>query len=125
MPDTLAEHLRTLEQRRCAALARNDAQALSNLFHPQLLYTHGTGRRDNAQSFLERVDNGYFKFSAIDCVIDHVTIAGDTACLVGTMQADLTVEGSPKKLHNRFLSVWHCAQGAWRFLAYQPAPAGS
>jgi ketosteroid isomerase-like protein len=49
-------------------------------------------------------------------------LVGNTALVIGQMNADLTVNGSSKKLNNNVLAVWIKDTGDWKFVAYQPTP---
>jgi hypothetical protein len=54
--------------------------------------------------------------------IEDIVLIGDTALILGQMNADLTVNEIHKSLANSALSVWIKEGGTGRFLAYQPTP---
>jgi ketosteroid isomerase-like protein len=47
---------------------------------------------------------------------------GDTALVLGEMNADLTAGGVRKQLRNNALAVWVRDGGTWKLIGYQPTP---
>lgn len=114
--------IRDLEDRRFTAMIESDFDALRDLSHPALVYTHSSGDTDSLESYLDKCRAGYYVYHSITHPIDFVTVIDDVALVVGEMHAELTVNGKPVVLHNRSLAVWKDTGHGWRFLAYQPTP---
>jgi hypothetical protein len=115
-----ADIIRALEDRRFDAIVTRDFDTFAELAHPGLAYTHSSGALDTLTSYLGKCKSGYYVYHRIDHPIDTITVVGDTAVVIGEMNADLTVGGLRKQLANRSLAVWTRADGTWKFLAYQP-----
>ena len=116
------QQVRDLEDRRFAAMVAGDFDAFAAVCHPNLIYTHSTGVTDTLGSYLEGCRSGYYDYHRIEHPVDRVVIVGDTALVLGEMNADLTVGGRRKQVHNSSLAVWVRDGGAWRLIGYQPTP---
>lgn len=114
--------IRELEDRRYSAVVDEDFDTLESLCHSGLVYTHSRGDRDSRASYLAKLRQGYYKYQRIDHPIDEVLLVGDTAVVVGEMNAELWVDGIAKKLTNAAIAIWTKDSGSWKFLAYQPTP---
>ncbi|NUH42567.1 nuclear transport factor 2 family protein [Streptomyces samsunensis] len=115
-----ANVIRELENRRFDAIVARDFDTFAELAHTSLAYTHSNGTLDTLESYLEKCKSGYYVYHRIDHPIDTITVVGDTAVVIGEMNADLTAGGTRKKLANSSLAVWTRVNGTWKFLAYQP-----
>lgn len=111
-----------LEERRYQAVVDGDYDAFEDLCHQRLVYTHSLGDRDTLSSYLEKLRKGFYRYHRIDHPIEDIVLIGDTALVLGQMNADLTVNGTHKTLANSALSVWIKEGETWKFLAYQPTP---
>ncbi|WP_433281568.1 NAD(P)-binding domain-containing protein [Pseudonocardia xinjiangensis] len=114
------EQIRELEDRRYDAIVAGDFDGFAKLAHPDLAYTHSTGDTDTLESYLEKCRAGFYDYHRIDHPVDRITVVGDTAIVVGEMNADLTAGGVQKTLTNRCLAVWVRSGGDWKLLGYQP-----
>ena len=114
--------VRGLEEARLKAMARNDAQALADLCSEQLIYTHGTARRDSKEQLVLKIRRGTYVFQEIDADTEAIVIVNDTACIAGVVSFVVVVDGQKKTLRHSYLSVWCRSDGVWQFLAYQPTP---
>ncbi|WP_433559602.1 NAD(P)-binding domain-containing protein [Pseudonocardia xinjiangensis] len=114
------EQIRELEDRRYDAIVAGDFDGFAKLAHPDLAYTHSTGDTDTLESYLEKCRAGFYDYHRIDHPVDRITVVGDTAIVVGEMNADLTAGGVQKTLANRCLAVWVRSGGDWKLLGYQP-----
>ncbi|MEU3861706.1 nuclear transport factor 2 family protein [Streptomyces sp. NPDC028722] len=119
MTATDADVIRDLEKLRFDTLVERDLQAFTDLAHPDLAYTHSSGTLDTLDSFVAKCESAYYAYHRIDHLIEQVTVAGDTAVVIGEMSVDMTAGGIRRKLANRSLGVWTRADGTWRLLAHQ------
>lgn len=119
-PDT--QVVTELERRRFAAVVAGDFDGFAALCHPDLIYTHSTGVTDDLDSYLARCRAGYYVYHRVDHPITRLVIAGDTALVLGEMNADLTAGGVRKQLRNSSLAVWVRDGGTWKLIGYQPTP---
>ncbi|MFF2842396.1 nuclear transport factor 2 family protein [Paenarthrobacter sp. NPDC057981] len=114
--------IEALEAQRYQSIVDGDYDTFEGLCHQNLVYTHSRGDRDTLQSYLNKLRKGFYKYHRIDHPIDDILLVGDTALVLGQMNADLTVNGTEKTLANNALSVWVKTGETWKFLAYQPTP---
>ncbi|WP_063002313.1 nuclear transport factor 2 family protein [Nocardia mikamii] len=112
--------IRSLEDRRYAAVIAGDVDGFLALAHRDLVYTHSNAEVDTLDSYVEKLRSGHYVYHHIDHPVRGVVVAGDTAVVVGEMHADLTAGGVRKKLANRALAVWVRDRDRWLLLAYQP-----
>ncbi len=114
--------IETLETKRYKAVVDGDYDAFEGLCHQRLVYTHSLGDRDTLTSYLDKLRKGFYTYHRIDHPIEDIVVIGDTALVLGQMNADLTVNGTQKSLANSALSVWVKEGDTWKFIAYQPTP---
>ncbi|GAA5110541.1 nuclear transport factor 2 family protein [Haloechinothrix salitolerans] len=116
-----------LEAKRYQAVVDGEFDVFRSLCHPDLVYTHSDGSRDSVDSYLDKCRSGFYVYHQVDHPVDEVLLAGDTAVVVGQMNASITAGGKRKQLVNNSIAVWVKDNGTWLLLAYQPTPclAGS
>ncbi|MDN3060088.1 nuclear transport factor 2 family protein [Streptomyces sp. SRF1] len=119
-----ADVVRELERRRFRAIVQRDFDGFAELAHPELSYTHSSGTLDTLESFVGKCESTYFVYHRIEHVIDSVTVAGDTAVVVGEMRVHMTAGGMRRRLDNRSLGVWARVDGTWKLLAHQATAKG-
>jgi ketosteroid isomerase-like protein len=122
MADQDIARILELEDERFDAVLAKDFDAFARLCHPRLSYTHSNGLRDTLESYVEQCRAGVYDYQRIDHPVEEVILVGDTALVIGRMDADLQVNGRPTRLDNGSLAVWTREGGTWKFLAYQPSP---
>ncbi|MDL4773932.1 MULTISPECIES: nuclear transport factor 2 family protein [Thermomonosporaceae] len=116
------ETVRQLDRKRFEALLAQDADALAELCHPELMLTHTDGAPENYESYLRKIRESAWVFQRIDHPVHRISLVGDTAVVLGEMDADFTVGGAVKHLSNITLAVWVREDGKWRMLAFHPTP---
>ncbi|TDD77763.1 nuclear transport factor 2 family protein [Actinomadura rubrisoli] len=117
-----AETIRLLDRKRFEALIAQDADALAELCHPELVLTHTNGATETYESYIRKLRDRVWDFHRIDHPVHRISLAGDTAVVLGEMEADFTAGGEPKHLSNVTLAVWVREDGKWRLLAFHPTP---
>jgi hypothetical protein len=116
------DEVRAAEDLRYEALLGPDLPTLERLFHDRLSYAHSSGVRDTKHEYLEKIRDGYYDYARIDHPVERVDVLGDTAVVVGRMNADLTVQGTAKALDVLALAVWTRTAGEWQLIAYASTP---
>lgn len=111
-----------LENSRYEAVLNADFEAFADLCHPDLVYAHSNGERDDLGSYMEKCRQGVYVYHRIEHPVERVKIVGNVALVLGEMQADLTIKGTRTSLDNTALAVWVRAGSSWKLLAYQPTP---
>jgi ketosteroid isomerase-like protein len=111
-----------LERQRYAAMVDGDFDGFAAVCHPDLIYTHSTAVTDTLASYLAKCRDGYYRYHRIEHPVTKIVVTGDTALVLGEMNADLTAGGVRKQLRNSSLAVWVRAGGTWKLIGYQPTP---
>ena len=117
------EHaLADVERRRYEAMMQAVIAALREVLDDLLVYAHSNSATDDKQSYLAKVQAGYFRYESISIEEQSTLVLSDVALLRGRMRAVGLLNGSPLTLDNRFLAVVRNSGGQWRLLSYQPTP---
>ena len=114
------DEVAALEDARFKAMRERDWPTLERLFSDQLNYTHSTGVQDGKASYLAAMQDGTYRYFAMEVVSREVRLFGDTALAFSHVRTHLESRGQEKRLDNKILAVWVREAGAWRFAAYQP-----
>lgn len=117
--------IRRTDDARVAALLRNDTVALRGIFHPDCIYTHGSGRVQTGEDYLATLDREDLRYLAMRYeTAPHVQLSGDTAVVSGRVQ--LTARGRTGPANERVMAataVYLRQDGPWRLLSFQSTPA--
>lgn len=111
--------LREYEDRRYDAIVAGDVDGFAALAHPDLVYVHSSATVDTLEAYRDKVASGFYDYHRIDHPVHRIVITGDTAYVLGEMHADVTVNGTVKRLDNAALAVWTRTDEGWRLLTYQ------
>jgi hypothetical protein len=111
-----------MERRRYEAMRRADIAVLREVLDDALIYAHSNTAMDDKESYLTKVQAGYFRYESITIEEQTTLVLSDVALLRGRMRARGLLNGSPLILDNRFLAVVRNLGGQWRLLSYQPTP---
>ena len=111
-----------MERRRYEAMKRADIAVLREVLDDLLVYAHSNAATDDKESYLAKVQAGYFRYESISIEEQSTLVLSGVALLRGRMRAVGLLNGSPLTLDNRFLAVVRNSGGQWRLLSYQPTP---
>jgi hypothetical protein len=111
-----------VERRRYEAMRQADIAVLRDVLDDLLIYAHSNSATDDKESYLAKVQSGYFRYESISIEEQSTLVLSDVALLRGRMRALGLLNGSPLTLDNRFLAVVRHSGGQWRLLSYQPTP---
>lgn len=111
-----------MERRRYEAMRQGDIAVLRDVLDDQLIYAHSNAATDDKESYLAKVQSGYFRYESISIEEQSMLVLSDVALLRGRMRARGLLNGSSLLLDNRFLAVVRNSGGQWRLLSYQPTP---
>ncbi|MGU3431952.1 nuclear transport factor 2 family protein [Actinomycetes bacterium M1A6_2h] len=120
--DATKAEILDLETKRYQAVIDGDLDAFRSYCHPDLVYTHSDGSRDTVDSYVKKVETGFYVYHRIDHPTDDILVSGNTAVVVGEMNASIKANGTEKELVNKCIAVWVREHGSWLLLAYQPTP---
>ncbi|WP_426413380.1 nuclear transport factor 2 family protein [Bradyrhizobium ganzhouense] len=119
---TSDQEIAEVERRRYEAMKKADVNVLREVLDDLLVYAHSNSETDDKESYLARVQTGYYRYESISIDEQSAVVLPNLALLRGRMRAQGYFNGSPLTLDNRFLAVLRCLDGQWRLLGYQPTP---
>ncbi|MBK6658636.1 MAG: nuclear transport factor 2 family protein [Proteobacteria bacterium] len=112
-----------LETRRYAAMTSNSLDALADLFHDDMIYTHSSGVVDTKASYLEALRSGRTRYLEVEQIEQEVRLLGEVALVIGAshIEVDVVVNGEKlrKSLDLRSLAAWTATVSGWKFFAWQ------
>ena len=95
------------------AMSRGDSAALDDLLGPGFTLTHITGYVQPKAEWLAEMRAGQFRYHRIDPRSITVTLAGDTATLVGRFVVDAPVYGSRSLWRLQLAQTYTRLAGHW------------
>jgi len=118
--------IRQLDATRLEGLVRGDLASLRTIFHPDGVYTHGSGLRESNQSYLSRLERGDLRYLAMRYEVPPAINLhdGHTAIVSGRVQ--LTSQGRAGAKNDRTMAataVYAWSSAGWRLVSYQGTPA--
>ena len=111
-----------MERRRYEAMKQADIAVLREVLDDMLIYMHSNAVTDDKESYLAKVQAGYFRYESISIEEQSIMVLSDVALVRGRMKARGLLNTSPVTLDNRFLAVVRRSGGQWRLISYQPTP---
>jgi ketosteroid isomerase-like protein len=124
-PMSAEKELESLEQQRSAAMIAADCPVLSKLFADDLVWIHSSARADTKASFLQALAAGGTRYLEITSSDEKFRVYGDFAVITGLADMHAVVNGSEKQLRNRYTSIWHRRNGAWKMIMWQSTAVGA
>lgn len=116
------EQILALESRRFKAMCAGDADALDELLHRDLMYTHASGRIDSKASYLRGIRDKFWDYRAIESSDERVAVYGSTALIHGRLRFDLKRLGVPRAIDTVALTVWIEDAARWQAIAVHSTP---
>lgn len=116
---TTDEALRAADGRRRRAMIDGDLETLASLLAEDLVWTHSSGKQDDKAGLLRRIGDGGTVYQRLEVADDAILRCGEVLIHHGLLSGEALVEGAPKPLRNRFLSVWIGSGDDVELLAWQ------
>jgi hypothetical protein len=122
--DAAGEVLAT-EDARFRAMIEADADAIEELLHTDLVYTHTSGEADDKSGILGAIVSGALDYLAIEPDEREVVLLGDVAVVTGRSRMRVATGGRELAFGIRFTSVYArgpaepAAEPSWRLVAWQ------
>ena len=113
--DAAAHEVLELERARCAAISKQDWDALSALLSDDLTHTHITGVTQDKAAYLAHVQKNPRRVERRDL---KVRIYGDVAVVTGPQINVLETDGGTTEVAIESLQVWARHDGTWRMVAF-------
>lgn len=115
------EDVRSLEERRYAAMVAGDVATLEKLIDDALTYTHSSGVVDTKASYIAGVRDKVWEYKTITRDHERVVIRGACGLVFCRLRIDLDVRGVPRKVDSNALAVWVQDGAAMRLVAVHSA----
>jgi hypothetical protein len=120
MPQSAADTVAAVEQRRLDALLTADIHALDEMIDEQCTHIESNGTLRTKTAFLADVAKRAFSFHLFEIEENHIRIFDDTAVVAGTYRNIVRVRGTPNPVkHARHLRVYVNRGGSWKLVAHQ------
>ncbi len=118
-PQQPSDDVRTFQQRRFAAMVRQDLGAVATAVADDLTYTHTSGDTETKVEFLETLRSRRIVYEQIEPTDVGVRRYGDTAVVTGWSTMHIRADGQPATFQIRFLEVDVRRSGRWQMVAWQ------
>lgn len=109
------------ENARWEAMLANDYDALDELVHDQLVYTHSNATVDGKASWIASMTSGTVDYRSVDRSDVELNVLGDTAVITGAATFVVHAMNQDLTISSRFSSVW-VNDGGWKFFAWHNTP---
>ena len=101
------------------AMVDADKSALENLAAEEISYGHSNGLVQGKAAFVEAIASGKNVFKTIQLSDQSIKIAGNTAIVRHTFNAEVANNGTPGTAHIGVLLIWQKQKRKWKLLARQ------
>lgn len=98
---------------------KRDAATLERIFHPDLAYSHSTGRTETKPQAIESATRGATVVAAFDILEQHVRVYGKTALVRAIIDVKNVNNGNATTLRLSMLLVWLETPRGWQMAARQ------
>ncbi len=96
-----------------------DQKGLENITHEELSYGHSSGKVESREEFIETLVSGRSDFRKIALKDQKITVAGNTAVVRHTLEADTFDGGVAGSIRLHIVLVWAKEKNTWKLLARQ------
>jgi ketosteroid isomerase-like protein len=101
------------------ATMKKDGAVLEKLLHPDLTYTHSSGKNETKADVLKSVTTGPSTVEAIDFSNTTVRVYGNTALVKGKVDIRNNTAGKSTTAHLDILHVWIKGPHGWQMVGRQ------
>ncbi|CAB3771663.1 nuclear transport factor 2 family protein [Paraburkholderia solisilvae] len=111
--EVLAEVAR-MEERRTAAMNRNDVSAMSEMMHESLKYTHSSGHVDSKSSYVGKLREGDLRYVLVESHNEAIELLEPgVAVATGKMSGTVRIAGAEKQIAGNYKIKWRKIEGHW------------
>lgn len=96
-----------------------DQKGLESIAHEELTYGHSSGKVESQKEFIETLVSGRSDFRRIELKDQTITVAGNTAVVRHTLEADTFDVGVANSIRLHIVLVWGKEKNSWRLIARQ------
>jgi ketosteroid isomerase-like protein len=116
------EEIERCENERYRALLAKDCDALELLLHADFRMIHSNGVQDTKASYIDGVRARKWDYRRADQSEQSIRVFGQTGVVSNRLSISILVDGVPRELDVRVLSVWVRSDAATQLVAVQSAP---
>lgn len=119
--------VKAAELARQQALAANDAKLLGALLDEKLVFVHSSGKVDDRQSLIEKIETGRIQYQAVKLQpVKVLPVDANTWALWGKMDAQIVVANTQRQVSSSYVTVWVLqANGVLRLALHQGTPVAN
>ena len=115
--------IETMEARRWAAMISTDVEALREMFHDDMRYTHSNAQLDTKESYLRAIaDPSVVDYRNVETSDVQIQEVGDVGLVNGRAHFSVLAGGKELELDSQYTAVWIRSGGDWQFLAWHNTP---
>src|SRR5262245_55619086 len=101
------------------ATMKKDGAALDKLLHPDLSYSHSSGKNETKAEVIAAVTKGKATVESIKFSETTVRVYGNTALVKGVVDIVNNTDGKSTPAHLNILHVWMKGGNGWQMVARQ------
>jgi ketosteroid isomerase-like protein len=107
-----------LEDRRWEAVLAADVATLTELYSPDIAYTHTNGTVDTREGFLAPIASGLARYTSISRDDLQIRDHGDVVVITGRLVMEIQAQGQQFNKAMGFTAVWARQDDRWQLIAW-------
>lgn len=111
--------IKAADARWAAALKAKDTAALEQMYTPELIYAHASGKVEDKTEYLARLKAGKQRYDAVNFESTRIVVYGDSALSHSVVRTIGVNDRGPFNDHVLMMHMWVKQKGAWRLAAHQ------
>jgi ketosteroid isomerase-like protein len=112
-----------MEDRRCAAINANDADALEALLTDDFVYIHGNGFAEGKAAYVDRMRSGDVRYQRLETRDVRARRHGGCVILDGAVEFGYArSDGVSGVMRALFMATWVETAAGWRLAGYASTP---
>jgi len=115
--DVAMQQISRLKLRYDSSLVKGDTAFLKTLYAEQYIHVNAEGSVLTKAQKLDNLVNSELKWSRASSNNDNVTIHGNSAVLISSLQGEGSFRGNPITIHERNTSLWIKQDTSWKLAA--------